>query len=131
MLAALSIGRWFRMAMALATFAMLCFVAPPGLIAFGHGDHTVECLAHADMVDHGMAGAHDITHHGDHSLPSGAHQPGSGCCGLFCMSAVAADLGELVEAPDAGPVHIVTHQPSMLSRAPEGPERPPNPLVIV
>jgi hypothetical protein len=71
MLAALSIGRWFRMAMALATFAMLCFVAPPGLIAFGHGDHTVECLAHADMVDHGMAGAHDITHHGDHSLPSG------------------------------------------------------------
>jgi hypothetical protein len=119
------------MAMALAAFAMLCFVAPPGLLAFGHGNHTVECLAHADMLDHGTAGSRAIGHHGGHSLPSGTHQPDSGCCGLFCMSALAADLGEILEGSDAGPPHTPAHQASMFSRMPEGPDRSPNPLAIV
>src|ERR1700693_526945 len=80
MLTALRSGIRFRLAVVLAALASLCFVAPPAVLAFGHGENTVNCLAHADGVDHGAAMAHGMKHHGDH--PSGAHPPGSGWCGL-------------------------------------------------
>ena len=92
MLTALTTGLRFRFAILLAAFAALCFVAPPAVLAFGHGDDTVGCLAHADMVDHGkVAAATGMKHHGDHSAPAGSHQPS--CCGLFCMSALVTDGG--------------------------------------
>jgi hypothetical protein len=47
------------------------------------------------------------------------------------MSALAAHFGDLMETRDAGPLLTPAHQPSMFSRVPEGPARPPNPLVIV
>ena len=56
MLRALRTGLGFRVAMAIAVFAALCLVAPPAVMAFGHGDNTVHCLTHADAVDHGMHG---------------------------------------------------------------------------
>jgi hypothetical protein len=131
MLAALRTGSCFRAAITIAAFAALCFVAPPGLLAFGHGENTVECLAHADMVNHGTAKAHDIGHHGDHSVPSGAHQPGSGCCGLFCMSALAADAGQTVDRIEAGIVLSPAIEARPFSRVPERPDRPPISLLFV
>ena len=92
MLTALTTGLRFRLAILLAVFASLCFVAPPAVLAFGHGAATVDCMAHADKVDHGrMATTHDTKHHGDHSTPAGNQQ--HSCCGLFCLSALAADGG--------------------------------------
>ena len=48
MLAALRKGRYFRAAFALAAFAAVCFVAPPAVLAFGHGGNALHCLSHAD-----------------------------------------------------------------------------------
>jgi hypothetical protein len=129
MLAALRKGSCFRVAIVLAAFASLCFVAPPAVLAFGHGDHTVNCLAHADAVDHDSTMAHGMKHHGDH--PSGAHQPGSGCCGLFCMSALAADAGQTVDRIEGGTVPSPAIEARPLSRVPELPDRPPIPPLFV
>ena len=38
MLTALTTGLRFRFAILLAAFASLCFVAPPAVLAFGHGE---------------------------------------------------------------------------------------------
>ncbi len=129
MLTALTTGLRFRVAIVLAAFASLCFIAPPAVLAFGHGENTVNCLAHADGVDHGAAMAHGMKHHGDH--PLGAHQPGSGCCGLFCMSALAADTGETLETIEAGTVLSPAIEARPFSRVPELPDRPPIPLLFV
>ncbi|MGB6439525.1 MAG: hypothetical protein WBE89_09415 [Methyloceanibacter sp.] len=40
--------------MVIAIFAALCFVAPPAVMAFGHGGNIVHCLTHGDAVDHGV-----------------------------------------------------------------------------
>jgi hypothetical protein len=129
MLTALRSGIRFRLAVVLAAFASLCFVAPPAVLALGHGDHTVECLAHADAVDHGTIMAHGMKHHGDH--PSGAHQPGSGCCGLFCMSAIAADAGQTVDRIEGGTVLSPAIEARPFGRVPELPDRPPIPPLFV
>ncbi len=117
--------------MALAAFAALCFVAPPGVLTFGHGEHTIDCLAHADAVNHGMSEADGMAHRGDHSLPPAGHQPGSGCCGLFCMSALPADSGATVQAISALPVLFPASQAPLLTRAPEQPDRPPISLFVL
>src|SRR5262245_63876729 len=92
MLTALTTGLRFRLALLLAAFAAVCFVAPPTVLAFGHGSATADCMAHADVVGHGKMGTSQHSeHHGDHSAPTGNHQPS--CCGLFCMSALTADVG--------------------------------------
>lgn len=130
MLTALTSGFRFRGALALAAFAALCFVAPPAVLAFGHGEHTIECLAHADTVNHGMSNA-GMTHQGDHSLPPGAHQPGSGCCGLFCMSALPAELDQGLQNVTAGQALALPAPPNPLSREPEQPDRPPISLLAV
>ena len=57
MLTALTTGLRFRFAILLAAFASLCFVAPPAALAFGHGAATADCMAHADMMDHGKVAA--------------------------------------------------------------------------
>ena len=127
MLTALTSGFRFRLAVALAAFAAFCFAAPPAVLTFGHGQHTVECLAHADTVNHGMSKANGS----DHSLAPGAHQPGSGCCGLFCMSALAADSGEIVETIGALPVLFPVNRAPLSTRAPEQPDRPPISLSVL
>jgi len=129
MLTAFMTGLRFRLAITLAAFAALCFVAPPAVLAFGHGEATVDCLAHADMVDHGGIAARDIKQHGDHSSPAGTHHPG--CCGLFCMSALAPLGGETVAPVEAGALHIATTETVLFRRAPDRPDRPPISLLIV
>jgi hypothetical protein len=122
MLIALRTGLRFRLAVAFAAFAALCFVAPPAVLAFGHGANTIHCLANANLVNHGGAASHDATHHGDHSSPAGDHQ--MTCCGLVCLSALAADFGlvDFIEVPGApAPGDAI----SFLSRVPERLDRPP------
>jgi hypothetical protein len=129
MLTALTTGLRFKLAIALAAFAALCFVAPPAVLAFGHGKNTVNCLAHVDAVDHGEAKAHGMKHHSDHSSPAGGHQ--MTCCGLFCLSALAAEDGETVDRIDAGPALSSAIEASPHSRVPERPDRPPISLLSV
>ncbi len=131
MLTALTHGVRFRLAIVLAAFAALCFVLPPAVLAFGHGEHTIQCLAHADTINHGMSNAASHTHDGDHSLPSSSHQPGSGCCGLFCMSALPAELDQTLQGITAGPALALPAPPHRLKRAPEQPDRPPISLSVL
>jgi hypothetical protein len=123
MLTALTTGLRFRFAILLAALASLCFVAPPAVLAFGHGAATVDCMAHADMVAHGkLTAAPAMKHHGDHSSPAEDHQPS--CCGLFCMSALIAD-GGVVEPAATPSTPFAARQASLLSRVPERIDRPP------
>lgn len=129
MLTALTTGLRFKLAILLTTFAALCFVAPPAVLAFGHGTATADCMAHADMVGHGKNATPQHTrHHGDHSTPAGSHQPS--CCGLFCMSALAVDFG--VSEPEAIPsTSYVPRESILFSRVAERLDRPPITLHIV
>lgn len=131
MLTALTRGFRFKLAIALAAFAALCFVLPPAVLAFGHGEHAMQCLAHADMIDHGLSNAAGHVHDGDYSLPPSSHQPGSGCCGLFCMSAIPADLDQTLQGITTGPALALPASPHALSRAPEQPDRPPISLSLL
>ena len=54
MLKALRAGLGFRVATAIAVFAALCLIAPPAVMAFGHGKTTAHCLTNADVAGHGM-----------------------------------------------------------------------------
>ena len=129
MLTALTTGLRFRFAITLAAFAALCFVAPPAVLALGHGAHTANCLAHADTVDHGNVAVHDTKHASDHSCPDADHH--MGCCGLFCLSALAVDNGEAVMPALRAARPFPPREPSLFSRVPEGLDRPPISYPIV
>ena len=123
MLTALTTGLRFRFAILLAAFAALCFVAPPAVLAFGHGAAMVDCMAHADMVDHGtLASVRGMKHHGNHSAPAGDHQPS--CCGLFCMSALVSD-GAVIVPVAVGSAPFPALEASLFGRVSERLDRPP------
>ena len=129
MLTALTSGLRFRIAITLAAFAALCFVAPPAVLAFGHGSNTANCLAHADQVDHGRPAARYTAHHGGHSSPARDHQ--MTCCGLFCLSALATDAGGAYDPVPVYSAPFPAREARLFSRVPERPDRPPisNPIV--
>jgi hypothetical protein len=129
MLTALTTGLRFRVAITLAAFAALCFVAPPAVLALGHGSNTVNCLAHADQVGHGKAAQGDASHHGGHSTPAADHQ--MTCCGLFCLSALAPDGGEAIAPPAVYSAPFPAREASLLSRVTERLDRPPISLPVV
>lgn len=129
MLTALTTGFRLRLAVAFAAFAALCFVAPPAVLAFGHGPNTVECLSHADAVNHGMSKAIGAKHHGDDTSPANEHQ--MTCCGLFCLSALALYAAEVVDHVDAGLPLSQPLETGLLSRLPERLDRPPKSLLFV
>jgi hypothetical protein len=122
MLTRLTTGLRFRFAIILATLAALCFVMPPAALAFGHGGHTAHCLSHADMVDHGLKES-SVDHPADHSTPAGPHH--MTCCGLFCLSALPAEIGEVVTGIGIGPALSLAPALHLRSQAPEQPDRPP------
>jgi hypothetical protein len=124
MLTALRTGVSFRLAILLTAFASLCFVAPPAVLAFGHGNATADCMAHADMVGHGKTtAASGLKHHqGKHSSPAGDHQPS--CCGLFCMSAIVID-GGAIEPTAVVSTTFAILAVNLFSRGPERLDRPP------
>ncbi len=129
MLTALATGARFRLAFLLAIFAALSFVAPPAVLAFGHGSATADCMARADKFGHGQIGiTQDNKHHGDHSTPVSSHK--SSCCELVCMSALVADVADIytiavIFKPFPTPTGI------LISRVAERLDRPPISLRIV
>jgi hypothetical protein len=123
MLSTLTTGLSFKLAIVLAALAALCFVMPPAALAFGHGEHTADCLAHADRVNHGVAKHAGVDDHSNHSAPTGSHQ--MNCCGLFCLSALPAEIGEVIAGIVLGPALSPTPVPHFPSRSPERPDRPP------
>ncbi|MGH6865676.1 MAG: hypothetical protein ACREDO_05810 [Methyloceanibacter sp.] len=141
MLTALTTGLRFRCAILLAGFASLCFVAPPAVLAMGHGKDTVHCLANADTVNHGMNNAGGGSHHGhqpavpegksashtDHSAPD-AHQ--MNCCGLFCLSAVEVEAREIIDL-GCGQAYFPSRADNLLGRSPERLDRPPISLLSI
>jgi hypothetical protein len=135
MLILLSTGLRFRLAIAFAAFAAFCFVAPPALLAFGHGENTAQCLSMADSVNHGKAKAAGVTHHADHSTPASddstpAPDQQMTCCGLFCLSAVTTDGGAVVDdRPPAA--HDPAGEPNPLTRVSDRLDRPPISLLFV
>ena len=129
MLRALRTGLGFRVALAIAAFAALCLVAPPAVMAFGHGERTVHCLAHADAVDHGMHGGLAQKHDGDHGKPPGTHTPG--CCGLYCLSALPLASGPLVEGLLLAPALSPPVEVALFGRVSGRLDRPPIPSLSV
>jgi len=125
---ALRTGPGFRAAMMVAILASLCFVAPPAVLAFGHGGNTLHCLTHADAVNHDMAGSkHD--HHGDHGKLPGSNAPG--CCGLNCMSALPLTPAPVVDGRVIRPALSVSAVLAVAGRGPYQPDRPPIPSASV
>jgi hypothetical protein len=129
MLIALRTGLSFRLAATLAAFAVLCLIAPPAVVAFGHGEHTVHCLAHADMVEHGAAKGSSVDKHANHSAPADSHQ--MTCCGLFFLTALPAEIGGVIDRIGTGPGLSPATEAHILSQAPERPARPPISLLFV
>ena len=129
MLRALRTGLGFRVAMAIAAFAALCLVAPPAVMAFGHGENIVHCLAHADAVDHGMHGGVAQKHDGHPGTLPGTHAPG--CCGLYCLSALPLASGPLVEGLLLAPALSPPAETSLFGRVPGRLDRPPIPSLSV
>jgi hypothetical protein len=122
-------GFLFRVAILLAAFAALCFVAPPAVMAFGHGSNTVQCLAHGDTVDHGgHMGAKNKDHSGHAKLP-GNHA--SACCGMFCLSALAPASGPVVEGLLTSPKLTPLVETSFFGQTPDLPHRPPITILAV
>jgi hypothetical protein len=99
------------------------------VVAFGHGSNTLNCVGHADMVDHGIAKGASADKHAGHSAPDNTHQ--MNCCGLFCLSALPAEIGKVIGGISTGPALFLTPEPRLLSQSPERPDRPPNSLLFV
>ena len=129
MLQKLRTGLGFRVAMAIAVFAAVCMVAPPAVIAFGHGDNTVQCLVKADVADHGMHGGAVQKHHGDHGKLPGTHAPG--CCGLYCLSALPLASGPVVAGISVAPALSPPVKTALFGRIPGLLDRPPIPSLSV
>ncbi len=129
MLKGLRSGLGFRVAMTLTVLAALCLVVPPAVMAFGHGEKTAHCLSQADRMDHGatmpsgVKMASEGVHHGDHGKAPAKHE--SGCCGLFCVSAIAPQASAGVELA----LTTITLTPPVeklkFGGVPEQPDRPP------
>ena len=124
MLKALSTGLRFRLAMLLAVLAAACFVAPPAVMAFGHGEMTALCLEMAATPQHGMADG------GHQHKKAPAEKQDAGCCGLFCLSALPSAPAAALPPHDASSSHLRPPVVSLSFRAPDGLDRPPkSPLV--
>lgn len=129
MLKALRAGPGFRVAMAIAVFAALCFVAPPAVLAVGHGSNTAHCLANADVADHGMHKGATPKQHGDHGKLPGTTAPG--CCGLYCLSALPLASAPMVEGLAFAPALSPPMETALFGRVPDRLDRPPiSPLSV-
>ena len=128
MLQMLRTGLGFRVAIMIAGFAALCFVAPPAVMAFGHGSDIVQCLAHGDAINHGVHGGAGHKDHGDDAKLPGNHA--MSCCGLFCLSALAPALALWSRASCSGGA-LAAGGAASFGRVPDQPDRPPISLLSV
>jgi hypothetical protein len=114
--------------MTVAVLAALCFVAPPAVLAFGHGKNALYCLANADAVNHAMHGGGTHDNHGDHGKSPGTNAPG--CCGLYCMSALPLTPTP-IEGRAIRPALSMPAEIAFTSRVPGRLDRPPISLLSV
>ena len=128
MLSALATGLRFRIAMAIAAFAAFCLIAPPAVLAFGHGENTVHCLVNADSRDHG---AHKTSEGTDQGEPSQHGKQASGCCGLFCVSAIVPIIADSSDGLLVGAAVFPQPEARFLGQPPGLPDRPPISLLFV
>jgi hypothetical protein len=131
MLAALRRGVRFRIAFAMAAFAVFAFVAPAIAVAFAPAERAAHCLTHSD---HAIGNEHvdqaaDHDHHpggldqAKHSHRGDKHP--SQCCGLFCVTALAPEIRQLANPPLEGSQLSSLVVSSFHRRLPELPFRPP------
>jgi hypothetical protein len=120
---ALRTGLGFRVAMVIAIFAALCFVAPPAVMASGYGGNIVHCLTHGDAVDHGVHGGAGHKDHGGGTQLPGDH--GTNCCGLFFLSALPPSSGPVLDGLLLPIVLLAPAEPHLSGRGPERLDRPP------
>ena len=139
MLTALRSGICFRLAITITALAAVCFVAPPAVLAFVHGEHALQCLTHADAVNHDMGLSHgmalktkaEASSH-DHGAAAGmpAGHP-AGCCGLFCLSALTPDGEALPQLAWLGLAFALAADLGFHSRSADNPDPPPISLASV
>jgi hypothetical protein len=131
MLVTLRKGVRFRIAFAMATFAVFALVAPPMAVAFAPAERAAHCLTHNDAAigDERVDHAADHEHHpGDLDQAKHSHQGDkhpSQCCGLFCVTALAPEIRQLANPRLEGSQLSSLVVPSFHRRLPELPFRPP------
>jgi hypothetical protein len=127
MLAALTRGTLFNVAIWLAALAVFAFVAPPIAVAFAPAEYAVHCLTHDDqgmgMADHDQA----VDHHnpGNHEKHGGGGDHKANCCGLFCVTALPASSGHSFEHAWAGTPVSFALQINFSGQTPARLDRPP------
>jgi hypothetical protein len=96
---ALLTSKWRKRAAAiLVAFYALCLVAPVTAFAFSDGSMPAHCLTD-DHHDMGVAHDHQDGADHDKSGPGDDYHGQAGkCCGLFCLSAVAPSVFDVVGA---------------------------------
>jgi hypothetical protein len=108
-----------RCAGVLAVLYLVCILSPAAAFAFGDGSQTSHCLTEASLSAHvhgthvhGSGGAASPHSHAEGTPAQHSHDPASHshdggvaadstCCGLFCVSSLAADL--IAASPDGAP----------------------------
>jgi hypothetical protein len=129
MLQKLRTGLGFRAAMMIAVLAAFCFMAPPAVLAFGHGNHLVHCLTHSDTVNHGMTGGVGHEDHGDGAKLPANH--GTNCCGLFLLSALTPSSGTILNGLALPAVLSPPAEPHLFGRVPDPLDQPPISLLSI
>jgi hypothetical protein len=104
-------GLAFRVALAASILAAFCFVAPPAVMALGHGNNTLYCLSHGDVMDHGMAMEHGMqgasakhNDHDDHTKIPGDKS----CCGVLSPPAVQYLFSRVPKRLDRPPILLLS-----------------------
>jgi len=122
--------RW-RAASILVVLYAVCLAVPTAVLAFSHASGPAPCLTDDH---HGLGTFHvhqdGSSHHHQDNGEDNRGQPGK-CCGLFCLSAIAPDVGFI-----AGPQPLVAAIESRFAMAMTGrgsdridrPPRSPLPL---
>jgi hypothetical protein len=134
-----------KAAIAVALLYALCVLAPSAALAFADSSMVAHCLTE----QHGMAKPHDhggkphdhggkthvhddgtAHHHGDHGATandSEADKQGhsGSCCGLFCMSALAAEAVAALGDPLPFSLLVPAVSRDLAGRGPDRINRPP------
>lgn len=114
---------FFQIATAMAFLAVFAFVVPPVALAFVSAKEAFHCLV---QDDHGIGRQHRDHHtsgNAKHSHGDAEYDPG--CCGVFCVTALAPGTLQLalplLVATDPRPII----DPGIYSPTPDVPFRPP------
>lgn len=137
-----------RSALAVAALYAFCVLAPHAALALGNGAASAHCLTETSGLNHAHKMQAAIGHsHADgskhvHHAPAQATQhthsdgtdhdhgkPGkttdAGCCGIFCITALASDGTAVLPAPPPRAPERAALQPERTSHSPDRIYEPP------